>query len=203
MIGNMEVAWELYHRVKDIYHLSDNSLATILEYLDIEGEYKAADSILEIGVGTAKCSEEIADSGRDLWCVDVSKTALDRVRPFARAIHTKDLSALPTNLFDLAIEFCVVQHIDNKELYRHLKYALRSLKTTGTYALQFAYEYNGDLNDQDTHDEWTMVAGRCGRTLAFMEKAVSDNGGEVTWASIPNVNSKILGWHSIKVRKNG
>ncbi len=195
--------WDGFHRIEEIYYLSDNPLTTILTLLNIKEEFDKADTVLEIGVGTARASKEISKLGKELHCVDVSDIALKKVARIARWSYLSEyMDHIPKNYFDLAISFLVAPHITDEELNRHLKYTIPSLKEKGTFALQITFSQNPEINNQNPSNPVILVSGLACRDPDYIESMVEANGGEVIWVSEPKYHDTLkLGWHSMKIRR--
>ena len=194
--------WEGFHKEQGVLHLSDNNLGVILTYLDVVEKYMDAETILEIGVGTTRCTKTMVNSGKEVHCVDISDLALDKARLLTENVYKNtEMDELPSNYFDLAMSLCVIQHINELEFRIHLRETLRALKPDGIFSFQFAFDYDNDRNDKIPQDTATMVAGRCCKSVDRVGELVLEYNGEILWVSNA-VKHSILGWHSMKIRRN-
>lgn len=178
--------WDKFHREDNIDQLSNNGLQRIIGLLNIRDEFDNAETVLEIGVGTGKCSEEIHKAGKTLCCVDISELALYKVAHITeRTYINTSVDYLPNDFFDLAISFCVAPHISDEELRRHIRYTLEALKPGGVFAMQFTFSMNDSENDQNITDPTILAAGRGCRTDTYVIDMIHECGGEVLWVSMP------------------
>ena len=176
---DMEKLWDKVHRDNNTYMQTDSSLQHILCDLELIIKFVNSETILEIGVGTARCSNEIINLGKMLYCVDISELALSKVRPSAATYLNTEMDILPNDFFDLAISMCVSQHIDNDELERHLTYTIKSLKEDGIFALQLNINKDDSQNNIKRNTPQELIAGMNCRDTKFMEKMANNCGGEV------------------------
>ncbi len=195
--------WDKFHTSEEKHYISDNPLKTILDLSNINEEFEDAKTVIEIGVGTARCSKEIVNQGKELHCVDISTLALSKVARIAQWSYLSEyMNHIPKNYFDLVIEFLVAPHISDEELNRHLKYVIPSLKEKGTFSLQITFNRDPDLNNQNIQNPITLISGLSCRTPEYVTSMIEANGGEVTWVSDPNYHDTLnLGWHTMKIRR--
>ena len=167
--------WESQHRKNNLRYLTGSDGPEVWGILHIKDRVRPGAVVLNIGVGTGRCTSDLKNAGCDVSVLDVSPTALARVSDFARTYRTP--GALPVDMFDTVICHLVAQHTDDDRLGEMIKHAVRSLRPGGVIAMQYAC---GTLeqNTSVTVPEMLMAGGRC-RSAAAMARIAQWNGGVV------------------------
>jgi len=126
--------------------------------------------ILNIGIGTGAETIELSKHNVIIDVLDISEIAINKVKDITRNQYlSSNIENLPINEYDIAVSHLVSQHIDDDELNKQIKYVLRSLNTTGTFAMQFAFN---DDNDNKTHDLDSQKHGNICRSLSEMDSII-------------------------------
>jgi cyclopropane fatty-acyl-phospholipid synthase-like methyltransferase len=171
MEQSMKEFWDSKHKDDSILSLTGSSANQVIEILDIKNRISKGIKLLEIGVGLGICTRELVNKDIDVYCLDISQVALDRVKPFARGLYlAEDLPKLPTNFFDLAISTFVAQHMTNKDLQEQLNHVISSLKDDGVFAFQYIIPFRG-REISETRSE--LDHGGVSRTVEEMNEMVS------------------------------
>lgn len=189
----MKDFWEQKHRENNISSLSGHPVSAILNGLYIKDIIISESRILEIGVGLGYCTRGLVDMGLKVSVLDISEEAVKRVRAFVRRAYLEsELETLLDNYYNMAISYCVVQHMNNAGLERQLKNVIRSLKPDGIYAMQYAIPFH-DVKYNES--EIAMEAGSVCRPPEMIYDLVDKAGGKITyhriWGMFPQYQS---GW---------
>ena len=194
----MKDFWEKQHDEKSIQALSGHPGQTVLDGLYLYKLPKANPRVLEIGVGLGICTLDLIKMGANVDCLDIAIGAIERVK---HAITHGFLNPeyLPDDTYDLAISYCVTQHMDNTNFTNQLKNVIRSLKPGGVFAMQYAIPYHTDLIHQSKE---AQEAGSVCRTVGGMNDMIEEAGGKIVfhriWGFFPQYNS---GWAIVHMVK--
>jgi SAM-dependent methyltransferase len=135
----MEEFWEKKHADSDGYWISDTNHARLI--LDI---HNLSDpryiKVLDIGIGQGHLARHLFQLGNDVACSDISVTALNAVKRFAKTYHTSLIHTIPP--VDLCICNLVFQHCTDEECARII--ADVNLTDSGKFTFQFAYLRDGE-----------------------------------------------------------
>ena len=108
--------WEKHH-AEDSGWLTGTGFDELLNRFGLERNDIVGKRVLEIGVGKATCSKGLAELASDLYCCDISETALTKVKDLARQTYqTADIAQVPP--VDLAISHLVLVHCTDDEMLR-------------------------------------------------------------------------------------
>lgn len=108
--------WEGKHQENSNW-LTGTGFESLLAQFKITKDNFTNKKVLEIGVGKASCSMEIAKLASEFYCCDISKIALDKVKDIAtQTFLTTDISQAPA--VDLAICHLVFVHCTDEEMLR-------------------------------------------------------------------------------------
>jgi SAM-dependent methyltransferase len=128
--------WDRCHRTSDIRWLTGSKLHDICDYHKMPMPRSL--SVAEIGVGTGVATMTLHARANRVIGIDVSRTALERVRPFCAEQHLSQNIA-EMSACDLAILHLVVQHCPDDEVERLVR-GVR-LKPDGVLSIQGAYSH--------------------------------------------------------------
>lgn len=174
--------WNDKHRKQSLENISDSPFVSTWECLGIEKYIRSGLNVLNIGVGTGRCTKEMKSAGIDVSAYDVSSVALDNVKRDAKACYFPS-DVLPDNAFDFAVSFLVTQHMSNEDLKQQIKKVLPSLKEQGIFAMQFITAPEDDTwtssNDSDVlmrkmggirrnPEQMRQIAEECGAKVTYM-----------------------------------
>jgi SAM-dependent methyltransferase len=196
----MKEFWEAQHEKDDIQSLSGHPGSAIINGLYIKDLVRPGIEVLEIGVGLGYCTRDLIEMGVDVSVLDISEGALRRVAGIAKFKYLEsEIHTLPGDYFDLAISYCVTQHMDNAGLARQLQNVIRSLKPDGIFAMQYALPFHGvEYNESII----AMEAGSVCRPLEMMYDMVNLAGGAIVyhriWGMFPQYRS---GWAIVHIEK--
>lgn len=168
--------WEQQHGIDNVRTLSGCAFDDTVDFLNVRELLVPDMRVLEIGCGLGYVTEGFSKLA-NISVLDISHTALDRVRPFCESVyHIDDVDSLPTDYFDLIICHNVVQHVPTAELTQELKHAIRSLKPTGTFAVEYVWANGVDDDGVEFEPSWATAGHLC-RSDNFMAGLIQDLGG--------------------------
>jgi len=173
--------WEKQHLDQEVRYLSNYEGQVVWDYLMVEPYLVPNANVLNIGVGTGKCTKDLNERGVNVYAVDICEKALETVRPYVKGSWlVEDYDKMPADLFDLAICHLVIQHMSDEAVLKQLKGVLRSLKKTGLFALQYASPHPEDENGfiYIESDEYQR-AGAIMRKKGHMKDLIERSGGEI------------------------
>lgn len=194
---NIKEFWEEKHRTDDKLSLSGHGGLTVLAGLFVKKEL-AGSRVLEIGVGLGYCTSALHLFRAKVYAVDISERALERVGAFVEeSLLESNIDKLPSDFFDLAISYCVTQHMNNDGLKRQLKEVIRSLRIDGTFAMQYSFPLYGTRISEELED---MKNGAVNRPIEVMYKMVEVAGGYIIESHISGVYPQYgSGWAVIHI----
>ena len=177
---------------------NENFFGRIFDYKKYHGA-----KVLEIGCGLGYVTEGFSKIA-NISVLDISKTALERVQSFCEAVyHIDDVESLPTDYFDLIVCHNVVQHVPTESLTIELKHAIRSLATTGTFAVEYVWANGIDDDGVKFEPSWATAGHLC-RSDKFMMDLVNKLGGTCKISRtnpVPN-HRKIHGLTVLHIQKD-
>lgn len=171
--------WERHHAGCDPWWLSGTPPMQVWTDLAILDQLRPGRNVLNIGVGLGHEANDLHKRGCTVHCLDIAQAALDRVSSIAKTWRADRLADLPADTIDLAASHLVAQHMADADLAAQLTAVLRSLKPTGLFALQFAYQTN---NPEFRHEPRTLSekAGGILYSPRLMRLMIERAGGKVT-----------------------
>jgi len=173
--------WEESHRSDNSVWLTGSGPENLFIFHEILNEISDGSlKVLNIGVGLGHCTEYLSSHDNEVWAVDISSTALARVKHVvSQGLLNTELNQLPDDYFDKIIYHLVAQHQSDEEMSNVLGEAIRSLnKVTGKLYLQFAYNFDFEKNNCIPSDLAIKGGGVC-RTPAHVSKIIEEAGGIV------------------------
>jgi tetratricopeptide (TPR) repeat protein len=194
--------WQQNHSTDDAMLLTGSRGIDVWEELNVVQRIVSGKTILNIGVGLGYCTRELAErKSAIVHALDISEVALDRVKDVVACTWRPDQFAdFPTDTFDLAISHLVTQHMGNNDVVNQMRAVIKSLKTGGVFAMQFAYstDPNYVLDDRVERRKWGSVC----RTLEEMSAMVTQAGGRIVWIhkdkKFPEWKTAWYGIHIVK-----
>lgn len=205
-IAERKVFWDDQHHSQNIATLSNCSLEQVREGLFLNQYLKPGAKVLEVGVGTGRATKELFELGHYLSVVDISSAALVNVAKFCiNTFKLDEVTALPSNYFDVIICCNVIQHTPTAVLRIEIQELMRSLGPNGVFAVQFVS--CGDREDVGAtvgSDRYEL--GCYGRTSHFMERLFAEFDGVCKIMSFAKVDiSPVTAsyvFHVTKLNKN-
>jgi SAM-dependent methyltransferase len=195
--------WEQQHGLDNPRTLSGCAFDDTVDFLNVRDLLVPDMRVLEIGCGLGYVTEGFSKIAK-ISVLDISKTALDRVQSFCESVyHINDVKSLPSDYFDLIICHNVVQHVPTKPLTTEFKHAIRSLKPTGTFALEYVWAAGIEDDGVEFEPAWATAGHLC-RSDKFMMDLVKDLRGTCNIARtnlVPN-HKKIHGLTVLHVQKD-
>lgn len=202
MEKRVEEFWDNCHNKRILASLSGSSYDDTIDFLKVRHLIKPGIRVLEVGVGIGNAIKGLHTSGALVSCVDISKPALDAVRNYCEfAYRVDELAELPSDYFDVVICVNVVQHIPTNDLKTEFTQILRSLKSTGVFAVEFVS--NDKIEDMGDNPNIDMIKnGGCCRSPEFLERLIEELGGtcELVFTKDVDINM-VKGQHVFHIRK--
>jgi len=171
--------WERAHAAEKRLWISGTDPLEIWARLTVMPLLRPGARVLNIGVGTGACTRALATGGMAVSVLDISRTALEKVKDVAGGWLASELEAIPSRIFDVALSHLVAQHMNNADLERQMRAVFRALKLGGIFAIHYVESFDGE----DTHNETDegVRAGGVLRSPAFFATMVQRSGGKVVW----------------------
>jgi SAM-dependent methyltransferase len=168
--------WEYQHAQDNVRTLSGCAFDDTVDFLNVRDLLVPDMHVLEIGCGLGYVTEGFSKIA-NISVLDISKTALERVQSFCEAVyHIDNVESLPIDYFDLIVCHNVVQHVPTESLTIELKHAIRSLATTGTFAVEYVWANGIDDDGVKFEPSWATAGHLC-RSDKFMMDLVNKLGG--------------------------
>jgi len=194
--------WEQQHNTDNIRSLSGCGYDDTVEFLNVKDLIVPDMRVLEIGCGLGYVTQGFSEIAK-ISVLDISQSALERVRPVCENVyHIDDIESLPSEYFDLIICHNVVQHVPTNALKIELAHAIRSLKSSGTFAVEYVWANGVDDNGNNPLPA-AATAGHLCRSDKFMLSLVEEFGGigEISRTNLVPSHRKIHGLSVLHVRK--
>lgn len=206
MDKNVKDFWEKAHADSAQEWLSGTRLNELRINLQLDGILKENIKVLNIGVGLGTCTKELVDMGCIIDVLDISDIAIEKVKNITRKQFLATYEyGLPKNYYDLAISYLVVQHMNDKNLNKQMKYVIRSLKEDGVFALQFAFIEDKEIMKRDyerIQGEIAETTGGVIRPLEDIQKFAEENGGYLSWISdVCHSEHTIAKWQFVHIKR--
>ena len=210
MSESVKFFWEKAHRENIVNWLSGCGVDEVWNRLDIMNQLIPNIKILIIGVGLGNETRELSKHHVIIDVLDISETALERVKDITRNQYSSsNISNLPINEYDVVVSHLVSQHMDDDGLNEQIKYIVRSLKSDGIFAMQFAFidDDQESLNElervyRNVRELDVQLKGFMFRTLFEMKDIIKNNGGYVSWVSEVRIFSHTpIKWYYIHIKK--
>jgi SAM-dependent methyltransferase len=186
--------WDARHASGKIKYLTGSSGKAVWSFLNIQPWLNSDKTVLEIGVGLGRCTQDTFETGVRLSALDISEVGLQRVEPWTVAQYTTSES-LPDDMFDLAFSHLVAQHMSDVDLVAQMREVLRALKPDGILAMQFA--------DSPQRDQGALAQKKGGvcRNFSEMGKLVGSVKGKVVWRSKERKFPNGAKWYALHIRR--
>jgi SAM-dependent methyltransferase len=200
--NNVKEFWEDKHRIGDVAALSGCFYDETIDFLRLRDYIVSGVTVLEVGVGLGYVTKGLFDNGVRVSALDISENSLNRVQLWCdNVFNIKHINDLPTDYFDVIICNNVVQHVSTDLLIEELKELLRSLKSSGVFAVEFVSAIGFDDNGMNPNLSEIQNGGLC-RTPKFLEGIFNNLGGTCTLVFDNKVDIGIVqGHHVFHVRK--
>jgi SAM-dependent methyltransferase len=178
----MEEWWNECHETPGSLYISNYGGRSLWKAMNIRRRVRWRRKVLEIGVGDGKNIRSLRRRGCKVYALDITPAAFEKVKGLTTETWLAPEN-LPDNFFDLAISHLVTQHIDNGTLELQVRNVLRSLRTGGLLAMQFA-DWMGIATDYDESFQFQQ-SGTVRRTLEMIRHIISACEGRIVWVSDP------------------
>lgn len=173
--GDGTAVWDRRHETQDIRYLTDSAAKQVLEYLQLDRVLKQPRTVLNVGVGTGRCSRELVSQNHRVYGLDIATKALERCNDILCDSYTH-AGELPDDLFDIAICHLVVQHMADVDVIDMFRNVLRSVKPDGVLAVQYASPTKPQIYREDLH---AQLEGLVQRTPQHFARLVELAGGMI------------------------
>ena len=175
---NISDFWEQAHAKKKNLWLTGSGPNEVIDRLAVAKEVKSSEAtILDVGVGLGYMAEFLFSEGKKSWALDISHSALERVRALVEGVFIQS-NSLPDGKFSLVMHHLVAQHMSDEDLSQQIRHLTRSLSKDGLVSMQFASFLNG-LDGPLEQSVSLQAAGGVVRSPMQMEKLVGESGGRV------------------------
>ncbi len=198
--------WDRCHgpeaKEEEKWFLTGSQGEDVWNNLKITHRLTPGSTVLNIGVGLGYCTKKLAAQGCRVSALDISEYALKKVESVCEGCYTHEkLDTLPSSYFDTAISNLVAQHMNNEDLFVQLFHVLRSLKSGGIFAIQFAYSLSRRFEISDESEVSQKGGGVC-RSLGMIEQLIYRAGGDILLALNANVWPEAgSGWFVVHATK--
>jgi SAM-dependent methyltransferase len=195
--------WEQQHNIDNVRTLSGCTYEATIDFLNVKDLIVPGICVLEIGCGLGYVTKGFSEIAK-ISVLDISQSALDRVRAICENVyHIDEIDLLPSNYFDLIICHNVVQHVPTDALKIELAHAIRSLKDSGTFAVEYVWA-NGIDDDGVDFEPSCATAGHLCRSDKFMKELIKDAGGtcKITRTNTVPKHRKIHGLTVLHIKKD-
>lgn len=199
--GSIAEFWNVQHAEQNIRYLTGSSFQSIDNFLDIYHLVEASRSVLNIGVGNGRCTNDLLRLVHDVSVLDIVDVAVAKLRlPVVSYTDPKDL---PSDAYDMVLCHLVVQHMADVDLYPLLRHALCSLKEDGVLTIQFAAPPMSEIYVEDLERQ---KAGLVRRTPEHFMRMVNAMGGTIIREVKPrshnvNVATDNNVWHGYHIMR--
>ena len=194
--------WEQQHNNNNVRALSGCAFEDTIEFLNVTDLVITDMRVLEIGCGLGYVTKGFSEIAK-ISVLDISDSALDRVRPICENVyHIDNVDTLPTDYFDLIICHNVVQHVPTVLLRIELANAIRSLKSTGTFSIEYVWSKDSVDDGVNFEPHWATAGLLC-RSDKFMMALVHELGGtcEISRTNPVPKHKKIHGLTVLHIKK--
>ena len=197
--------WELCHgsegHEEHRWYLTGSKGPEVWSALNIAQRLTSGKKVLNIGIGMGYCTRRLKELSCAVSALDVSYAGLEQVKDICEHTwHPSALDTLPDRYFDVAISNLVAQHMTNQDLMDQLHHVIRSLKSDGVFALQFAFQPGNRRFEISSESAHAQKAGAVLRSLGLMEKMVVQAGGDIVWASRIGLFPEYgTGWYGVNI----
>ena len=128
--------WDQQHEKDEVFWLTGTLPETII---DLHRLSEIPHTVMEIGVGQGQFIRELFKRKCEIYAVDVSQNALDKLGHLTdHSILTEDLVNVPEESIDLAVCHLVFQHCSDDMVLFIIKEVYRLLKPGGLFSFQIA-----------------------------------------------------------------
>jgi SAM-dependent methyltransferase len=177
--------WETKHGANDIWWISGTKFNVMLKQHNLTVDDFKNKKILEIGVGTGSMSAELPKYSSEIYCCDISQSALDNVKQHAtQTFSTENLKDIPP--VDIAFSHLVFQHCTNEEILRIINDV--NLTKDGIFSFEFVSLVNNIIIDkvQNFIDNKTHFF----RSLQELTSLLEDSNKEIVKVEPPVFHQK-------------
>jgi len=203
--------WETAHKNNEELWLTGSYLQQVWEPMTILNRLSPGIKVLNIGVGMGRDTIELHSKGVIVDVLDISDTALERVKPQTRNRYlTSNLNELPNDEYDVAVSHLVTQHMRDEDLIEQIKNVVSSLKPDGVFGMQFAFINDTSEDKEHLNNVYKDVLsvpndrkGHMFRSLSKMKDIVETLcGAKITWVSnIRSYPNTPIKWYYIHIKK--
>jgi SAM-dependent methyltransferase len=194
--------WDICHVENRVESLSGSKYLETIDFLKINHLIQPRIKVLEVGTGFGHVVKGLYDEGVLVSCLEISKMGIEKVRKYCENTYgLEDLDKIPSDYFDVIICINVVQHIPTVVLKKELWHCLRSLKSSGVFAIEFVS--NDEIEDMGSNPNLDQIEnGVCCRSLEFLGNLVESFGGTCELVFTKNVDINVVkGQHVFHIKK--
>jgi len=187
--------WETNHKTNNRYWLTDSEPDYVYKLHDLNTMLMIlTQNILEVGVGTGRSIIRLAEIGHQVYAVDISDSALEKIKCFATAIQIHEGHVWPKNKIDIALCHLVFQHCDDNDFRYIIRKVLESLAPDGFFSFQSAdaeehklgescrqFMAEGHIFFRSKDTVIKVVEEACGKIVSISEDIVHPNEWDIVW----------------------
>ena len=194
--------WSRQHDEQNVRYLTGSTFRSVDSFLDIYSLVITGESVLNIGVGNGRCTNDLLKLVHDVSVLDIDRTAVEQMSAIVKSGYT-DPKDLPSDEYNTIVCHLVVQHMADVDLYPLLRHALRSLKEDGVLAIQFAAPPSDEVYAEDLYRQ---QQGLVRRTPEHFTRMVNAMGGTIVKAVKPRTHNAATAtdnnvWHGVHIRR--
>jgi len=187
-----KINWENHHSNNDQYWLTGSSVSSIEKYHRISLKSYSHKKIMEIGVGQGHFTNQLKNYTNEIFAVDISKFAIDKVSNFAKSYLTQELKNIEP--VDFVICHLVFQHCTNEEVIRIINDV--NLTKNGVFSFQYAYLRNPRNHFSDPNI--VLNSTHFFRSQEYMREIINNSNKKIIEAPF-SIQFQDFNWEIIKV----
>jgi len=168
--------WDRAHKNDHSFWLTGSQGPEQWQYLEINNLLKPGTKVLNIGVGLGYCTKALFERGCIVSALDISPTALEKVKDIAITYLPEEITDMPSNYFDVVISHLVAQHMSDEDLLHQFKGVFNAMRNHGIFAIQFSSLTDDSIREQLQSGQ---KSGSCARTREQFISVVKEAKGRI------------------------
>lgn len=190
--------WDKNHSDNVLLWLTGSRVAQVFELHRLTELFNI--NFMDIGVGMGEMCRHQHSLGNQVYAVDISEIALQKIKDFSRAqIFINDLVKVEPNLIDLAVCHLVMQHCNDEMCKYIIDNVYNALKPNGVFSIQFAGVDNVSRLDNEIGSDVQNGFFRSPHKMMELTKDISPDEIMITRRiSFPKTP---VYWHIMQIKK--